>query len=159
MKAALPLLALLLLSCAVCMEIQGTTSTAVAAAPNSDMFIWLLQRNIMKGAPYMGLYVNKTAYIFPNFNTIAGISLANAQPTQLYFEIFDLLPVVRGKLDENAYLAKVPPTPTLYLINPNLGTKWLMWNVSHAYLYGIDESKALIVNDEYLNRFYTEYVF
>jgi hypothetical protein len=49
--------------------------------------------------------------------------------------------------------------PFLYLVNPDQGTKWQMWNVSHAYLYGIDESKALIVNDEYLNRFPTEYVF
>ena len=34
-----------------------------------------------------------------------------------------------------------------------------MSNISHVYQYGIDESKALIVNQEFLNRYPTEYVF
>lgn len=113
MRALLPLL--LLLACSSAFEIDPslflstTPSTEVAVPPNADTYIWLIQRNIMKGAPYLGLYANKTIYAFPDFTTIPGISLASAQPTQLYFEIFDLLPLVRGKIDSDAFLAKVPP--------------------------------------------------
>jgi hypothetical protein len=151
----------LLLVCATAFEIQPSAapSTAVSVAPNADVYIWLIQRSIMKGAPYMGFYANKTIYAFPDFNTITGVALASAQPTQLYFEIFDLLPIVHGKIDADAFLVKVPPQPFLYLINPDQGTKWMMANTTHTYQYGIDESKALIVNDEFLNRYPTQYIF
>ncbi len=162
MHHKLSLLLLVLVSISA-LEIQPkaspSTSTALATAPNSDVFIWLIQRSIMKGAPYLGFYANKTIYAFPSFDNIQGISLASAQPTQLYFEIFDMLPIIHGKIDADAFLAKVPPMPTLYLINPDQGTKWMMWNTSHTYQYGIDESKALIVNEEFLNRYPTEYIF
>jgi hypothetical protein len=152
---------ILLIGCSTALEVNPSfsPSTEVAVPRNADSSIWLIQRNIMKGAPYLGLYANKTIYAFPDFTTIPGISLSSAQPTQLYFEIFDLLPLVRGKIDADAFLAKVPPQPTVYLINPDQGTKWMMWNVSHTYQYGIDESKALIVNQEFLDRYPTEYIF
>jgi hypothetical protein len=66
--------------------------------------------------------------------------------TQLYFTIFDMIPFIYGKIDHNAFLAKVPPNSTLYLINPVLGNKWRLDNATHISMYGIDQSKSLIVN-------------
>jgi hypothetical protein len=158
MKVSLLLLLFLLLATAISFEIQPQ-STALSAVPNDNSYIWLLRRSIMKGAPYIGFYVNRTVYAFPNLAPLAGVCLPGEAATQLYFEIFDLIPMVTGKLDEGAFLVKVPPASTLYLINPDLGNKWMMWNTSHIYQFGIDESKALIVNDEFLNRYPTEYIF
>jgi hypothetical protein len=165
MRALLTLL--LLLVCSTAFEINpslassasSTPSTQVAVPPNADTYIWLIQRNVMKGEPVLGFYANKTIYAFPIYTTIPGISLSSAQPTQLYFEIFDLLPLVRGKIDASAYLVKFPPQFPLYLINPDQGTKWMMANASHIYQYGIDQNKALIVNQEFLDRYPTEYIF
>lgn len=53
----------------------------------------------MKGAPYIGFYVNRTVYSFPNLVPLAGVNFPGEVATQLYFEIFDLIPMVNGKIN------------------------------------------------------------
>lgn len=73
----------LLLVCSTAFQINPSSpsSTQVAVPPNAEPLLWLIRRSIMKGAPYIGFYVNKTIYAFPNYTIIPGISLSSAQPT------------------------------------------------------------------------------
>jgi hypothetical protein len=108
-----------------------------------------------------GIYVNDTVYGFVDYNS-SGVLLANAYDqysTTLYPSIFRKINYVMPAFDEKVYITRTNSTSPFYLINPIFNNKWIMPNGSNAYHYGFDESKALLVNENFLNQFPTAYYF